>query len=643
MSREGDGFQAQARIPAWNRFLPACSTRQRGSWRNTYETIMKHANLALTAALALAFSFSAQGESLPVFVGDDIVVTATRSPLAMNRALGDLTVIDARQIAESGQSTLLELLQSQPGIEITQQGGTGTVGSVRIRGGNSGHTLVLLDGLRAGSATTGATPVETIALEQIERIEILRGPASSLYGADAVSGVIQIFTKRGSGKPALSIKAGLGSAGLAEGALRYSGMTGMTRFSLGAGYARTDGGFSAARPGTFGYVSDEDGERRHSLHLNLDHALDSRHRIGLIGAHNYSRVEYDAGTASDYAKNQVNGLSAWWQGRLTGQWKSRFTAGLGQNLTENFGGSPGRFDTDQHQYQWQNDFLLPAGDLTFSLERLEEYVDASVAFSKTRRAVNAGQLGYRVEWGAHGIQASIRHDDYNDFGEHTTGMAAYAYRPTPAWRLSASYGTSFKAPTFNDLYWPATPFFVGNPNLNPERGRNLEFAVRYSEGVHQASLVAYRNRLKDLIVYVFPTMQNVNRASLDGVTLAGETRIGATRLKASLDWLNAEDEATGNTLTYRAPLHGTLDVSHQLGNWEFGAGLTASGYRYINAANTQKLPGYARLDARASYLIKPGLKVLARVNNLLDKDYQLVSGYNTPGLNGFFGLDYSGF
>lgn len=607
---------------------------------------MKPQHTALSAALALAFSVSVDAEDLPVYVGEEIVVTATRTPLAMSRAIGDLTVIDARQITASGQTTLLELLQTQPGIEITQQGGPGTLGSVRIRGGNSGHTLVLVDGLRVGSATAGTTPVENIALDQIEHIEILRGPASSLYGADAVAGVIQIFTKRGRGTPRISASAGVGNHGLVQTRAGYGGEMGALRFSLGAGYSRTDGGFSAARPGTFGFVPDDDGETRKSAQLNLDYALNSDHRVGLTGAYNFNRVEYDSGTPKDYADNEVNHLALWWQGKLTRDWQSRLSAGIGQNRTQNFGGSPGVYDTTQHQYQWQNDFSLPAGVVSLSVERNEQDVDSTTAFSKTRRTVNAGQMGYHARWDAHAVQISARHDDYSDFGGSTTGTLGYAWNFAPAWRLSASYGTSFKAPTFNDLYWPLSFGFQGNPNLRPERGRNLEASLRFQHGTNQASLTAYKNRVKDLIAFSFAlptsTMQNVDRATLEGVTLAGQMRFGDTRLTASLDWLNAEDDSTGKTLTYHAPLHGALDVSHERGNWEIGATLAASGYRYIDAANSQKLPGYARLDARASYRLKPGLKLLARINNLLDADYQLVSGYNTPGINGFVGVEYQG-
>jgi vitamin B12 transporter len=366
------------------------------------------------------------------------------------------------------------------------------------------------------------------------------------------------------------------------------------------------------------------------------------HRIGLSGMLNRDEVDYDAGTADDYARNDVNSLSAWWTGRLSAAWTSRLRIGLGQNHTENFSldVSTGRFDSDQLQYLWQNDFVLPAGALTASLERNEQDVEAATVFTRTRRTVNAGQLGYLGQWGAHTLQGSLRHDDYSDFGGHTTGTAGYAYALSAAWRASVSYGTSFKAPTFNDMYWPATPWYEGNPDLAPERGKNLELAIRYQARGDRLGLTAYRNRVEDLIVYVFPTMENVDRATLQGITLEGGTEWAGAQIQASLDWQNPTDDATGKVLTYRAQQHGTLDVSRALGRWVLGATLVASGSRYTNAANTQHLAGYARLDARVQYRIDPEWRVLLRVNNLLDADYQLVAGYNTPGVNGLLALHY---
>ncbi|MDA8129557.1 MAG: TonB-dependent receptor [Betaproteobacteria bacterium] len=615
---------------------------------------MRQTSLAL--ALGVAFTALAHAETLPEYTADTIVVTPTRSPEKASAVISDISVITAKDIAAAGQTTLVELLQAQPGVELKQSGGPGSQASVFIRGGNGGHTLVLVDGLRVGSATTGTTPLENISLDQVERIEILRGPASSLYGADAIAGVIQIFTKQGRGAPKPSATVGAGSYGLVQGQASYGGESGDTRFNLGAGYSRTRGGFSAARPGIYGYNPDKDGDIRRSAHLNVDHAIDGRNHVGLTAMGNRDNVDFDDGTAKDVAHNQVNDLAAYWKSRVSDIWTSQLRAGLGQNHTENFSlGIPtSRFDTDQAQYLWQNDFALDIGNLTASLEHNDQRVSATTAFTETSRTIDAGQVGYLGQWGPHTLQASLRHDDYSDFGGHTTGMAGYAYALNAAWRASASYATSFKAPTFNDMYWPNQYGFQGNPDLKPEQGRNLEMSLRYQQGLNRASVTAYRNRVSDLIVYVpaFPvsTMANVDRATLEGITLAGGTELAGLRIRASMDWLQATDDATGHLLSYRARRHGSLDVSKALDRWTLGATLVASGPRFADSANTVSLPGYARLDVRAQYRINPDWDVLMRVNNVLDADYQLVAGYdtsfqlvpayNTPGVNGLVALQY---
>ena len=599
------------------------------------------------SAIALAtstLSLSAYAAA-DTYALDYIVVTATRTPLPAKQVIGDITVITQEQIRNAGQTTLVELLQGQPGLEITQSGGAGTIAGVSIRGANSNQTLVLMDGLRVGSVTSGTTPLENISLDQIDHIEILRGPASSLYGADAIGGVIQIFTKRGSGTPRVTAALGLGTQGTLNGRVGYAGEVGNTRFSIGAGYDKTNGGFSAARPGTFGYVPDDDGDRKRNASFSIEQSLNSKNQIGLTGFYNHDRVEYDAGTPNDYANNQVNGVSAYWRGKLAAAWQSRVMIGQGENLTDNFsnGISTGKFNTRQTQYQWQNDFSLPLGVVSASLERNEQKVDSSTAFTQQQRNVNAVQLGYQASVGAHSVQASLRRDDYSDFGAHSTGNLGYAYAINSDWRATASYGTAFKAPTFNDMYYPLQFGYQGNPNLKPETSRNKEIGVRYAAGVNAFGISAYQNDVQDLIQInsSFTTVTNIAQARLRGVELTGATQLAGMSIKASYDWQDPENRANGNTLTYRAQRHGTLDVSRSLGALELGAQVIASDKRYTNAANTSNLPGYALLNLRARYKLAQDWSMLARVNNALDKDYQLVNGYNTPGVNAFVGVEYN--
>lgn len=603
--------------------------------------IMRQTKLAL--ALGVAFIASAHADTLPEFVGDTIVVTPTRSPQNASQVIADVTVITASQIAESGQTTLVEMLQAQPGIELKQSGGAGSSASVFVRGGNGNQVLVLVDGLRVSSATLGTTALQNISLDQVERIEILRGSASSLYGSGAVSGVIQVFTKQGQGAPKPSLSFGAGTYNQFKAAAGYGGVIDDTRFYLGAGY-ETNNGFSATNPTNFSYVPDDDGYRNANASINIEQQLSDANQIGFKTLYNRGRVEYDAGVigVNDRLWQTVATLAVYSKNRLAPNWQSQLTLGVGlddQVADDAYGNA--KYRTATNQFQWQNDFRLSAGQLSATLEYNRQSVDSTVAFSEDSRNVKSGQLAYQLSAGAHNLFASARYDDYSDFGGQTTGNLGYGYTLGGGWRVAGSLGTSFKAPTFNDMYYPSSPFYVGNPNLRPEQGTSSELNLAWQDGPHQFKAVAYYNKVKDLIVYEFPTMQNVSSARLEGLEFTGQTRLGDIRLKASLDLARPEDETTGNTLVYRARQYGNLEAGYDFGNLNLVAQVIASGMRYTNAANTASLGGYAVVNLWGTYPLSPEWNVLGRLNNLLDKTYSLDRGYNMPGINAFVGFEYN--
>lgn len=598
------------------------------------------------SAIALAVTTYAHADT-PSYVLDDVIVTATRTPITVQQATSDVTVISQEQIRNAGQSTLVELLQAQTGLELSQNGGAGTSSSIYIRGANAAHTLVLIDGIRVGSVTLGTTPLETVALDQIDHIEILRGPASSLYGSDAIGGVIQIFTKQGKGAPKLNAAVGLGSYGRNQARVGYNGQVGDTRFSMGAGYDKTNGGFSTLRPGNYGYNPDNDGDTKYSAHFNIDHAINAQNHIGLITLYNRDRVEYDANaTAYDDAINQVNSVSGYWKSQFNPIWQSRVVVGRGENLSTSFknNNTINHYNSSQTQYQWQNDFKLPVGSLTAIAERNEQQVNSSQTYTLYQRNINALQLAYQANIAAHSVQASVRRDDYSDLGSHTTESIGYGYAINSSWRLKTSYGTAFHAPSFNDMYYPNIGFYTGNPNLRPEQSRQAELGVHYQAGVNQFGMTAFENRIKDLIIYdssVYPTtMSNINTAKIRGIELSGATILAGVQVKTNYIWQNPEDETTSNLLARRARQHGTIDLAKSVGAWTFGAQAIASSMRYNDAANTTRMGGYTLVNLRTAYQVNQQWRAIVKLNNAFNKDYQTVSGYNTPGANIFVGLEW---
>lgn len=599
----------------------------------------------LATALLLAFApvlHAAESREL-----ETVVVTASRQPQRASEVLSDMTVIEQAAIAQAGpNTTLTELLARQPGIELTSRGGPGTAGDVMIRGANGSHTLVLVDGMRAGSATTGSTAWGFLPLSQIERIEILRGPASSLYGADAIGGVVQVFTRRGEGAPLrLNAAIGGGSWNSSQVAAGLSGSQSGWRYSLQVADQRADGFSAVKNPRNIYYHPDKDGYQMLSGSGMLAYSLSANHEFGVNVLYSQGWNRYDSSPrAADYKQEQlVSSTGFYSRNRLHERWEStlRWGTGTDDSLNLKNGNRNSRIRTDQEQWQWQNDIRLPLGSALLAAERLEQRVSGDTAYVLKKRTVDSLLAGWNARLGAHRWQLNLRQDHNSQFGDRQTGSAAYGYQFSPAWRGSVAYGTAFKAPSFNDLYWPGS----GNPALRPESSENREIGLHYDNGTHRAGLTLFRNDVRDLIEWApagnvwLPT--NVAKARLQGWTLTYEGQLAGFNLSGSIDRLDARDVRTDKQLRYRASERGTLAVGQRQGAWEWRAELQASGKRYNDAANRQALGGYALFNLQGAYYLDRDWSVFARANNVFDRPYEHIADYATPGANVFVGLRYA--
>lgn len=608
--------------------------------------------LSIAALLPLSCVCSAQTLSLL----EPVVVTATRQPTKVSDVLSDVTVIDAATIRNAGPvTTLAELLGRQPGIEFKQSGGGGATSDIFIRGSNSGHVLLLIDGVRAGSLTVGTPTWESLPLEMIERIEIVRGPASSLYGSEAIAGVVQIFTRRGDGKLQLSAEAGIGthnttavSAGLAGG---HDGW----RYSLQAADKRSDAFSAVNRPSSFYYHPDRDGYQLSSSAGSLSYATGG-HEFG--GSYVYSDGwdRYDGFPANaDYKRQQtVSSVAVYSRNAWTSDWNSTVRIGQSEDDSRYFsnGTQSSAIQSTQTQYQWQNDIRLSLGIALLGAERVEQRVASDVAYTLKERSINSLLAGWKAGAGAHSWQLNARQDHNSQFGAKTTGMAAYGYQLATSWRANVSWGTAFKAPTFNDLYFPADSYGnVGNSALKPETSENREASLHFETASQHASLTYYRNEVKNLIQWapIDPdyitsfgwTPSNVASATLSGWTLAYTANVGDTRLSASADLQDPQDDTLQKILIYRARQTARMAVSRALGKLGLTAEWQASGKRYADVNNTQVLGGYALVNLSATYALAPGWSLFARANNVFDKRYELSKDFATPGANLFVGIRYS--
>ena len=607
----------------------------------------RRAYVLLFVSAILTATPSARAQ-LPVQTGEEVVVTATRIPQRLSNSHQHVTVIGAEDIAASGQQTLVELLQMRAGVEITNSGGLGQPSAVLIRGSEPRHTLVLVDGLRLSSATVGATAFENIPLNQIERIEIVPGPLSSIYGSDAIGGVIQIFTKRGAGA---SVKLGVGSYRSGELNAAFGRRIGDTEFSISVG-ALESSGFDSTKP-TIPFAQhnpDADGYRNTNFSGRLAHHFSDAHEIGLTAFQSRGRTQFDAGLATADANRQtLSAFSVYSRNRLASRWTSLLRLGTTRDKSITVGAFPGIFQTDQHQATWQNDFQFESGTLVAGVEYLQQRVDSDTPFKETSRTVVSGYGGYYGSFGNHGFQASLRHDDSNDFGARNTGSLGYSYRLSPMLRIRAAAGTAFKAPTFNDLYFPDfPPFFFSNPNLRPERSRSREIGTDIDISAHNIAITAFENNITDLITIItdpatfVSTTANLNQARIRGVEFVYRGQLAGWQTRAQATLQDPRDETTDFQLRRRAKQYGSLLVKRDIGRWDFGVEVTGSSARFdstTEAPNT-RMHGYGLLNLSASYAVTREWSVNARWNNVLGRQYELVQFFNTPRSNLFAWLAY---
>jgi vitamin B12 transporter len=607
----------------------------------------RHFRRLLPIVALFAVDAAAEPPALPVASAmlDPIVVTASRTPQRLLDLVADVTVIDADAIARAGAEGIVGLLQRQPGVEIIRNGGPGSTSGVFLRGANAAQTLVLIDGMRVASASSGATALEAIPLEQIERIEILRGPASSLYGADAIGGVIQVFTRRGGKGVNADASLGYGTFDTWAGSAGLSGGGSAARGSVEIA-ARQSRGFNAiVNPANFSYDPDRDGYRNvsTSAHGELDYAAGQALSLQYFA----SRLDnaFDAGDGFD--DRTVTTLTTWQlasRNRLASGWQSQLSYGDGSDRSvSKTGVGDFPFETHQRQYTWQNDLTLPTGALTVALERREEHVLTDAGFPVTSRDTNAATAIYRLDAGANAFQANLRHDASSQFGARTTGALAWGSRITPAWRITASAGTAFKVPTFNDLYFPG----FANPDLRPETSRNVEAGVHWTsragEFSWQAHAVAFRNRVDDLIVFQCDAQfncapNNVADATLSGVTLYGDVDWRDTTAHVSLDLQSPTDTASGLLLPRRARRHGVVSLARAFGAVRVSAELVGSSQRFDDAQNLRRLGGYGLVDLAIEWTMNASTTFFVRADNVLDHHYELAADFATGGARVFGGL-----
>jgi vitamin B12 transporter len=568
-----------------------------------------------------------------------VLVTATRSAQTADQSLAPVSVITRKDINQSSASNVTDLLRLQPGIDFTSNGGPGTTTAMFMRGTESGHTLVLIDGVRAGSATTGSFSWENLPLSQIERIEIVRGPRATLYGSDAIGGVIQIFTRDPDGVDA---RAGAGTYDTRYGEVGIGGSQGGWAYGLNAAYEESEG-FSATNPDNSNYNPDDDGYENQSISGSVRAPLGEQASLQVRGLHSDGESEFDQGTID--SRNQT--LDTRLRATLASNWDTSLQLGYATKRLETESTNPSTIDTRRQSAEWQNDLYLTDNDLmTLGVSARRDVgrnVDDGSGDTVFNEAIKnySAFAHYTGTGGPTNVELGLRHDHHSEFGGHTMGQLAWSRRFLHNWRFVASAGTAFKAPTLNQLFHPGFGgFFAGNPDLDPEKSQSAELSLRWRSEEHSVSANAFYNRIEDLIAYEGPMNQavNVDEARIPGLELIYQGAWERWTISANATFQRPRNENTDEPLIRRADTKAALAVGKDL----FRGIHTRAEVEYVGEREdrNEDLDAFTLLNLAAQWTLGAGFTLEGRVENATDRDYTLVHGYNAPERTVFLGLRY---
>ncbi|MEE9343589.1 MAG: TonB-dependent receptor [Gammaproteobacteria bacterium] len=603
--------------------------------------------LALASSLIFLIQNSL-AESLP-----EIIVSATRTAQTVNDTLSSVTVFTAEDIQQQHASSLQELLQARAGFQLVNNGGAGKITSLFLRGTESDHILMMIDGIKINSSSTGTPPLELIPLEMIERVEIVRGPRASLYGPDAIGGVIQIFTKKGHAgdtiKPTLSLTTGShNTQGVTAGVL---GGAGNASYSFTLKKEKTDGynactGSSTAFAGCFTEEPDKDAYDNQSISVNLGYQFNNTRLSGqFLGSDN--NIEFDG--AAPFASNESQSLLQSYGITLSSELTdhSNFLLSVGRSANKNKNLQSGvffsRFNTERDSLSLQGNIDITEDHLlTVGVDYLEDEA-RTTSYGKVSRD-NIGLFAeYQADIHNHNVNIGLRKDDNQQFGNKTTGNIAIGHLINQNMKFITSYATAFKAPTFNELFFP----FFGNTELSPEESYTIEIGLRGKQDWGTWSGSLYRTKIDNLIVYDANAMlaNNIDKAKIKGVEFIAETRIQAWQFNANLTLLDTEDQSkgfnNGNELARRPRKSLHLNIDREFPRFSIGSTLVSESERFDDSGNNRRIGGYATTTLRASYKLMKGLSIRAKVGNLFDKHYETTSFYPQDGRNFRLTLQYA--
>jgi len=618
--------------------------------------------LAANTAMAVTpETTSIDNGEMPQVELDKIVVTATRTPTKTSNVIAQTRVIDSETLQRYQGQTALEVLKRQPGFSIKQDGGIGSSSNFYLRGYDSKRVLILIDGIRYGSMSTGQPALALLPTDQIDRIEILYGASgSSIYGADAMGGVIQIFTKGNDvAQTNFSVTAGVGSNDhyVYGAAAQFANKAG-AKLSLSASRNQTDG-ISAIKYQT-GNNKDEDGFESNNFAINASVPLTESVSIGATGLFAKSTSEFDDYTNKPNAEiDQENGAVSAFSQYKNDKLTVRLSAGQSLDKLDNKVGDA--FETKQKQANLLSTYLLQSGQLQAGAEWLKQKVDitdntpdnGNDTYKINDRTIKSGFIGYQLNKDTYDLQANVRYDDNSQFDNETTYSLGYAVRLAPSLRLGTSFATGYRAPSLNDLYIESS-YYVPNENLEVEKSNNLEVFIESNNEFQTTRLTGFNSRVDNLInnAYDPATFKyqatNIDAAILSGYSFTSDWQLSNVLFGGQYTYTDAEERSgvnKGKQLVYRPEHTGLIYVGYQALDFDVRAEAQYVGKIYNSPDNSTFIDDYTLFNVSGNYYINPNLTLSSRVENLTNEDYTTNEGfgtrYNQDGINFFTSLTYN--
>lgn len=577
--------------------------------------------------------------------GLELSITANRRPLAIDKTLASVTVITRKQLENTQANDLVDVLRLQRGINISRTGGSGSNTSVFIRGSESDQVLVLLDGVRVSSATTGAFNWAEMPVDMVESIEIVRGPRAALYGSDAIGGVIEIRTRKNT-KHHISLTAGEYNTKRANAG--FSSDFGKNHVSLNLATEESSG-FSSTnkKAGQFVYNPDKDPYRKNSVSASISRQFTNKTKASFSIFQNKTKTDYDQGVSD----SKLQTLSLTLDANVSDRWSHKLSLSQTRDeleSTSSFGVS--NFDTKRRELNWQNNLNLSTSTNVILGANYREDKGKSADFNKKidNKAIYANINNKR---GALNLDASVRYDKHSQAGGKATGQLAVGYDISAKATAYASYGTAFKAPNINELYYPGfLGSYAGNPRLKPETSKTFEVGLKSQITANQRAEVSlYQTDVKNLISYAGEKNQAINsdKVMIKGLELGYAATLNKLDLGIDLSLLKTEDKVTGNRLLRRPDSKITLNLGYALSD-KTHLGLDASVVGSRSDKDFSGFPSkrttlkkYTLLNLSVKQKLGKHAKIGLRLDNITDEKYELAHGYNTPRRGAFITFSYN--